>query len=702
MQRSKISTRSYVHQAVLAVAAASALAAMPAYASQLVYDNATNINNNPNPGEQNNTETSAGVNDNGSDFFSSVGVPDTFIGSGLNLAPGTTSISGFDVFPTNATNASNIDPTGTGISFTDIKINIYVWGGVNSGLTTPTNPAFTDLLTPTPISYSFNFGTGGTFDPGYYLALQNAGHTSPYLGFYVPLTIPSSTIGLTVEVQGSTDGGTTYADYNGLSSLVAGSPFAPTVGSDTQEGWYRNANSETNGNFTSSLRSEVGVAKTDTYTDSNGKQQTYVAPADEYEAIGTDVFSAANYHWATPAYGTFSDPTQWTPNGVPGAGDSATFNLSSGGYTVEIADYETFTTGSIQNDNVTFDLGGVTSQLYIYGALTVGQPAVTGGSATGSLTLTNSLNNQTNLAEAGSIAVGGNGGTGKLTVTQAVYLYCDSDVSIGAGSSLVIAPGGKLETSTLTLAGTTNAWTGTLDIGQSALDITGGDIGTVMNQLKTGFNGGTWTGKGIISSAAAADPLHLTAVGAILNNDGHGNRIYGVGTALGRFDDANELSGIDNALTDVLVKYTYYGDANLDGVVDGSDYTLIDNGFANHLTGWYNGDFNYDGVVDGSDYTLIDNAFNTQGSSLGLSNAAIPGEASLAGSSRITEQLMGTTDDGGMRTVDVSQEVPLPSGNGLAAISTAQIAASSVPEPASLALLAAGLLPLRRRRRSVR
>ena len=27
-------------------------------------------------------------------------------------------------------------------------------------------------------------------------------------------------------------------------------------------------------------------------------------------------------------------------------------------------------------------------------------------------------------------------------------------------------------------------------------------------------------------------------------------------------------------------------------------------------SGWSNGDFNYDGVVDGSDYSLIDNAFN--------------------------------------------------------------------------------------------
>jgi hypothetical protein len=71
----------------------------------------------------------------------------------------------------------------------------------------------------------------------------------------------------------------------------------------------------------------------------------------------------------------------------------------------------------------------------------------------------------------------------------------------------------------------------------------------------------------------------------------------------------------------VLVKYTYYGDANLDGKVDGTDYSRIDASFlaeqsGPNVTGWYNGDFNYDGVVNGSDYTLIDNAFNSQGAQI--------------------------------------------------------------------------------------
>ena len=57
------------------------------------------------------------------------------------------------------------------------------------------------------------------------------------------------------------------------------------------------------------------------------------------------------------------------------------------------------------------------------------------------------------------------------------------------------------------------------------------------------------------------------------------------------------LGGSSTSDGDILVMYTYYGDANLSGNIDGSDYSLIDNGFINHLTGWYNGDFNYDGVV---------------------------------------------------------------------------------------------------------
>jgi hypothetical protein len=85
------------------------------------------------------------------------------------------------------------------------------------------------------------------------------------------------------------------------------------------------------------------------------------------------------------------------------------------------------------------------------------------------------------------------------------------------------------------------------------------------------------------------------------------------------------LSGTQTALfsgqtvdaTTVLVKYTYAGDANLDGVIDGGDYGALDNFIqAPAASGYFNGDFNYDGVIDGGDYGVIDNNVQAQGARL--------------------------------------------------------------------------------------
>jgi hypothetical protein len=138
---------------------------------------------------------------------------------------------------------------------------------------------------------------------------------------------------------------------------------------------------------------------------------------------------------------------------------------------------------------------------------------------------------------------------------------------------------------------------GQLDLGGNDMIIHNGNLGSITSLLATGYAGGSWNGTGIASAVAHGDSTHLTALGSTQST-------------------GNSFDGMNTSNSDVLIKYTYYGDTNLDGKIDGIDYSRIDGGFFTAATGWANGDFNYDNHVDGSDYTLIDNAFNTQGTAM--------------------------------------------------------------------------------------
>jgi hypothetical protein len=73
----------------------------------------------------------------------------------------------------------------------------------------------------------------------------------------------------------------------------------------------------------------------------------------------------------------------------------------------------------------------------------------------------------------------------------------------------------------------------------------------------------------------------------------------------------------------VLVKYTYYGDADLSGITTLDDFTLFLNGYQTAGTTWVQGDFDYSGLVTLDDFTLFLAGYQNQGPPLSAIEAMI-------------------------------------------------------------------------------
>jgi hypothetical protein len=200
----------------------------------------------------------------------------------------------------------------------------------------------------------------------------------------------------------------------------------------------------------------------------------------------------------------------------------------------------------------------------------------------------------------------------------------------GAGAKATVIPnggsGGVSVLAELSL-GLGGLGTGTLDLTDNdlALQATAATKDAVLAEtvdwIMSGWGGvdanfvTEWDGNGIVSSAArtanVAAGFDLTGLGAIRNSD--------LDITVGLPGSAyTSFGGQPVELDWILVKYTYTGDANLDGSITFDDWAAMDAAYFDTIPdlGWATGDVNYDGVTNFDDYAVVDQANLYQGDPL--------------------------------------------------------------------------------------
>jgi glucose/arabinose dehydrogenase len=212
-------------------------------------------------------------------------------------------------------------------------------------------------------------------------------------------------------------------------------------------------------------------------------------------------------------------------------------------------------------------------------------------------------------------------GSGAATM-QGIAMQSTSTLAVSEGTltirsatgGAVVVSGGRLNIAPKVGSGVTSrintlnvTGLGKLDLSDNKMIVVNGSLGTFSGTSYNGITGmiaraydfGAWDGNGVTTSQPQA-AQGLTGVGII------------TGAQTGR--SGSTWGGYTIADGDVLLMYTYMGDCNFDGLVDASDYGIIDNYYQfPGTTGYGNGDFNFDGVIDAGDYGLIDNSFQLQG-----------------------------------------------------------------------------------------
>lgn len=359
-------------------------------------------------------------------------------------------------------------------------------------------------------------------------------------------------------------------------------------------------------------------------------------------AIGAFNSTLPSGTWISPLGGNWSAASNWSSGVIPQhSGDNVNFgvdittpstvtlnaNWTVGTVTFDNSNSYTISAGTMTPGSLILDNGGMSAVAAVTDSLgthTISAPLVLDSTASFTVTkATDKLIVSGNITGAGGVAMSGSG----TLLLSGINAYA-GNTNINGGT-LVVGSAAALPTATVLTIGQSNS-TGqaqlaagngqsvisgltinpgsTLDITNNSLLINYGAgnaplLPAIQQAIITGYNGGSWTGSGIISSSAAGSAGQ-----------------YAIGYADGSVDSSTAAQP-----GQVLIEYALAGDANLDGTVNLTDLLSLLNNYGRSGADWSQGDFNYDGTVNLTDLLGL---LNNYGQSL-TDARAVPEPACL-------------------------------------------------------------------------
>ncbi|MEI8195861.1 MAG: dockerin type I domain-containing protein, partial [Phycisphaerae bacterium] len=364
----------------------------------------------------------------------------------------------------------------------------------------------------------------------------------------------------------------------------------------------------------------------------------------------THVFTVSpvgdNGSWNGSAGTSWSNSANWTgiTTAVPGTGRTATFNTASSNTTIDlgtglrqvktlmfdIASAASYTIGSGAVGSQALELdhtGGILVNAPVVANQTVNANVVLGDATASSYVFTNSSSTSL-LTIAGNIQGGSGGSAGKKTLSMngVGTVILSGSISDGSAQSvgLVIANAGT------TILSGANTYTGGTTVTGGVLTFATANSRPAADVLSVGMNG-SLTPPGaivILKTGETADQIRQELQSVATGGLGTIKPVTGTPSTQG----IGYLAGsIYNALhpgnnlglgtNDIVLKYTYLGDVNLDGRITATDFAQLDAAYFKHyynggLTDpkatWLQGDLNFDGQINATDFAIMDASYLAQ------------------------------------------------------------------------------------------